>query len=110
MRILLGTVVGMLGGLVVATMGAWKDCLYEKFELRKFFRSPLIGAIAGTTIYIIYPHLPLVPLFGTSIAFERLIVELWKSCLRKQPGKFKRENRDNNWLLERLAQVTRIWR
>lgn len=97
-----GMFLGFLGGTIVAMMGAWKDTLYEDFEVSKLMRSPLIGTVTGGLIAGTYPKLPGPVLLASSIAFERLSVEAWKAAIRKPPGKFARENRDTGWLLERL--------
>lgn len=98
-----GMFLGFLGGMAVAIMGAWKDTLYEDFQLSKLMRSPLIGTVTGGLIAGTYPSLPGPILLTSSIACERLAVEGWKAVIRKLPGKFARENRDTNWLPERLG-------
>ncbi len=95
-------------GLLIASLGAWKDTLWEPFVPRKFIRSPIITAFWGWVISNI-------PLFHGShwllmamaaVTMERLTVETWKALFRKMPGKFKRKKmRDTGWLPERMVQI-----
>ena len=100
-----GVLCGIVGGFIVALGGSYKDTLYEGFFWLRFFRSPVIGMFTGFIVGLVYPDLPLVALFGTSIAFERLCVETWKAVIRKKPGKFEMEGRDNEWLRIRFGRL-----
>ncbi len=98
-----GFQLGLLGGLIVACLGSWKDTLFEPFEWKKFIRSPLIGAISGGIVGDQYPDSPGLLIFGTAITLERLTVETWKAIIRKPPGKFVNPERDTGWLAKRLS-------
>lgn len=104
MDILRGMLFGLIGGLIIAITGAWKDTLFERFEVRKFIRSPIIAMIVGIIIVCIYPELPNLALLASSVGLERLVEEVWKGIIRKSPSKFKRNNRDTSWMRERLTK------
>lgn len=94
---------GLLG-LSEALLGAWKDTLFEPFELTKFVRSPIVVMLWALIIGLWWfpgDHWFLVG--ASAMALERLSVETWKAMLRRPPGKFARSGRDNGWLSERLA-------
>lgn len=101
-----GAVLGMFTGIVVAAVGAWKDCLYEDFEMSKFVRTPLVAMLTGALAGSRYPTLPNVPLASVAIVGERIVWEGYKAILRKQPSKFNRTGRDSGWLLERMGRDT----
>ncbi|MBI2085173.1 MAG: hypothetical protein HYT71_01530 [Candidatus Aenigmarchaeota archaeon] len=95
-------------GLLIASLGAWKDTLWEPFILRKFFRSPIITTFWGWVISNISffqgSHWLLMAM--AAVTMERLTVETWKALFRKMPGKFKRKKiRDTLWLPERINQI-----
>jgi len=92
----------ILAGLVVAICGAWKDTLFEPFELRKFFRSPLVVALWSLILFCFYRREPSLLLILSACALERLSVEGWKGIIRKPPGKFAHPQRDTRWLSKRL--------
>jgi len=87
-----GAVIGGLAGLAVAIGGAIKDAPYEGFEVKKFIRSPIIGAIAGAILYSKFPDLHPAVGFTSVIGIERIVVEMYKliRALRKEyvPMKF----------------------
>lgn len=101
--IMKGAMLGVLSGLVIAGVGAWKDTLYEPFEFSKFMRSPVICGIAGAIVGGVAPNLGAIPMASTAIVMERITVEGWKALGRKPPGKFKMEGRDSGWLYRRLS-------
>jgi len=95
-------ILSIAAGFLVASCGAWKDTLFEPFELRKFFRSPLLVALWALVLFCSYPTRPGVLLVLSACALERLSVEGWKAIIRKPPGKFARPQRDTRWLFKRL--------
>jgi hypothetical protein len=94
--------VGFVPGLLTAIGGAWKDTLYEPFELTKFFRSPTICMFGFIVLWGFYGWDHWVLSMMSASTIERLIVEGWKAIIRHPPGKFQREGRDSGWLKERL--------
>lgn len=79
--------IGAFAGLLVAIGGAIKDTPYEGFDLKKFIRSPLIGAVEAPIIGAIFDH-PNPVLIGLStIATERLTVETYK-VIRANQGRY----------------------
>jgi len=98
-----GALLGLVMGIVVASVGAWKDCLYEPFSWEKFVRTPIIATATGAIAGNYYPALPNVPLACVAIVGERIVWEGHKAIMRDQPGKFARDGRDSGWLNERLG-------
>ena len=96
-------ILGFVLGTWVAVMGAWKDTLFEPFEIRKFFRSPLIVAAWAFILGLICHGQSFVLIALAAISLERLSVESWKALIRKPPSKFARETKDRGWLLDRLG-------
>ena len=82
-----GIVYGFIAGLLVAIGGAIKDAPYEGFDIKKFIRSPLIGAGVGYLIDRAYPNTPEPLLLLSSIAGERIVVETYK-VIRAMAGKY----------------------
>ena len=87
---------GFLPGLVTSCIGAYKDTLYEEFEIKKFFRSTIITFLWYIVINYIYPKEPV----------------LYKAIHKPAPGKFKNctcENgkcivhKDRGWILDRVS-------
>lgn len=85
--------IGFTSGLLVAIGGSIKDARYEGFEVRKFVRSPIIGAVEAPVIGHAFkePHPVLLGL--ATIACERITVEAYKLLRASQgeyvPGKFE---------------------
>lgn len=82
-----GLWIGAIAGILVGLAGARKDAPYEGFKMNTFFRSPVVGAIAG----VIVSHSiksDKKGLFLGSIAVERMIVEGYKLMRAQKPGKF----------------------
>ena len=95
-------------GILIASLGAWKDTLWEPFAPRKFVRSPIITTFWGWVIsnisFFSGSHWLLMAM--SAVTMERLTVETWKALFRKMPGKFKRRKiRDTCWLPERIEQA-----
>ncbi|MBI2617606.1 hypothetical protein HYW55_05725 [Candidatus Gottesmanbacteria bacterium] len=83
-----GVLIGLITGLITGFGGAYKDGFFEGFQIRKFFRSPIIGALSG---YLL-SYLTAEPLFLllSSWGLERMIVEFYKGFVKAKyvPGKF----------------------
>lgn len=84
-----GVFIGLLIGILTGIGGAYKDGFFEGFDIRKFFRSPTIGAVSGFLLSFITDH-P-VFLFLASSGLERMVVEFYKGFIKAKyvPGKFK---------------------
>jgi len=83
-----GMLVGLIAGLGTASGGGYKDGFFEGFYIRKFFRSPIIGALSGL-ILVFFTNSPYL-LFFSSIGLERMVVECYKGFFKPKyfPGKF----------------------
>jgi hypothetical protein len=82
-----GLIIGTIAGILVALAGARKDSPYEGFKIKTFFRSPIVGAIAGVIVaYSVKSDKK--GLFLGSIAVERMIVEGYKLLRAQKAGKF----------------------
>lgn len=79
---LAGLLVGIAGGLLVATGGALKDSQFEGFLPLKFLRSPAAGALTGMLMIRFSTHWFLVSL--ATVGSERVVVELYKTFLKRQ--------------------------
>jgi hypothetical protein len=82
-------VIGAIAGLHVSTWGMYKDAIHEGFTWPKYFRSVLIGAVAGLVLKWLLPldvsrPAGWVVFFGLVYAVERLLLELWKSFVREE--------------------------
>lgn len=93
---------GFLVGFFIAITGSWKDTLFEKFEILKFFRSPIITELWYLILLQRYAGRPLLLILLSSAAAERLTVEAYKAIRRQPPGKFQSATKDRGWLLDRL--------
>ena len=98
---------GFFVGLVTASCGAWKDTLFESFELHKFFRSPVIAECMY--LILLYFYFDLAKHFYTLLlvllaaaSLERVAVEGYKAIIRQPPGKFRSPTKDRGWLRDRL--------
>lgn len=96
-----GAVIGFLGGLTVAILGAVKDTTYEPFEMRKFIRSPVIGTVWGAVGNSVFKEPNKFLLYTFSISMERLTTETWKATTQQMPGKFKSPTLDKGWIYKR---------
>lgn len=81
--------VGFVGGLFIGISGGLiKDVPYEKFNLGKFLRSPLIGLIWGAIFSFLTNNYG--QIFIASLGMERMTIEFYKTFIRnKSPGKFR---------------------
>lgn len=82
-----GAIIGVIAGLVVAWGGSTKDAPYEGFNMRTFFRSPIIGGIVGGILNTIFKADKPMLFLGT-IGGERAVVEGYKIIRVQKPGKF----------------------
>jgi len=88
MRIhLLNILAGLLAGLLCYLGGALKDSPYEGFYPLKFFRSIVVGALAGV-VSCWFTADPLLA-FCFSGYLERVSVEGYKIVRAQKPGKFE---------------------
>jgi hypothetical protein len=71
---------GSLMGLALAIGGGYKDGSVTRFELRKFVRSPINGAIGGVIVAAHTAGLPF--LVAGAIACERMLTELFFKVMR----------------------------
>jgi len=95
---------GLLVGCFIAVTGSWKDTLFEKFEIVKFFRSPIVTQIWYILLLYLYNGRPLLLILLSSAALERITVEGYKALRRQPPGKFQSPTKDRGWLLKRLKR------
>jgi len=93
---------GLFVGCFIAITGSWKDTLFEKFEIVKFFRSPIITQLWYLLLLHHYKGRPLLLILLASAALERLTVEGYKAVRRQPPGKFQSITKDRGWLRDRL--------
>ena len=103
---------GLLPGFITASTGAYKDTLFEPFELIKFFRSPIVCFLWYIVIDKQYPTEPVLLKLGLASTLERISVETWKAIYRPEPGKFKscqcvlgecQLQKDRGWFLQRIG-------
>ncbi|MBR9990443.1 MAG: hypothetical protein KFH98_11850 [Gemmatimonadetes bacterium] len=81
-------IAGSLGGWFSAVGGAWKDAPIEGFETLKFFRSPVLSALATVLISLFTRNLALAALAG--LGFTIATLETYKTFgfPSKPRGKF----------------------
>lgn len=91
-------------GIVVATIGAWKDMQWEPFSFKTYIRSPILCLLWSIPLVLYFQTERTILIALAAISMERLTVELWKGLLRKMPSKFKSENRDTQWVKERIRR------
>jgi hypothetical protein len=89
MTILLAASIGLLAGLHAATWGMYKDAPHEGFSVRKYLRSPLLGALLGVLVQGVSGVEPrsgidVVVLFGAIYAVERALAEIYKTFIRNE--------------------------
>lgn len=87
--ILKGFLIGLSGGVLTAIGGGYKDGFFEGFDLLKFWRSPIIGSLAG--VFLASKTQNSLFILLASMGYERMIVEFHKGFLKSGyvPGKFK---------------------
>lgn len=94
--------IGLLAGFLIALGGGYKDGFFEGFDHLKFFRSPIITALAALFLSTKTSN-PLL-LFFASMGLERMIVEFYKGFIKAGyvPGKFKTNKpRYTEWVTKR---------
>ena len=85
----LAAVIGVLSGTHTAIWGMYKDSIHEGFEVSRFARSIIVGAVVALAIqWTLQLALPrasaILVLFGLAYAAERGIVEVWKTFVREE--------------------------
>ncbi|OGD72472.1 hypothetical protein A2703_01860 [Candidatus Collierbacteria bacterium RIFCSPHIGHO2_01_FULL_50_25] len=86
-RFFIGMMLGFIAGLCEAVGGMWKDAPFEGFEPLKFFRSPVVGTIAGSILFLFQTNLGvgMLATFGA----DRMLIETYKTfILRRRNGRF----------------------
>ena len=98
-------ILGFFMGFFIAITGSWKDTLFEKFEIVKFFRSPIVTQAWYLILLYAYRGNSIVLIVLASAALERVTVEGYKALRRQPPGKFQRDTKDRGWLRDRLSRT-----
>ncbi len=93
---------GFFLGFVIAITGAWKDTLFEKFKIIKFFRSPLLTEFWYLVLILSLPGQSIILILLSSATLERFTTEIYKAVRRQPPGKFKNKTKDSGWIFERV--------
>jgi hypothetical protein len=80
---------GLLAGLHTATWGMYKDAPHEGFTWKRYFRSPIVGAVMAIIAWVVArPALDspgrLIAFFGVCYVLERGAIEFWKTFLRNE--------------------------
>ena len=79
------TTVSIASGLFTASWGAYKDAPYERFNRRSFWRSVLFSVgIAGVLRAMSIAPLGAFRLFFVVMGVERLAIEIYKPCFRRE--------------------------
>lgn len=83
----IAVLIGVAAGLHTSTWGMYKDAPHEGFAWPKFFRSTLVGGLAGFALqYFLHLELSqpanMAVFFGGCYVLERALVEFWKTFLR----------------------------
>jgi hypothetical protein len=82
--------VSILSGLFTATWGAFKDAPYERFSHRSFWRSLGFSLAILVVLFAIGPlraeieQLQLVEVFFLVMGLERIAIEIYKPCFRRE--------------------------
>jgi len=83
-----GPIFGLVGGVLMAIGGSFRDATVEGFKIKTFLRSPVLGVIWGSVIGLFTSHIGLI-LYG-AIGGERLTSEFYKTFIVKRAhGKLK---------------------
>jgi len=93
---------GFFVGFIIAITGAWKDTLFEKFNIVKFFRSPLLTEFWYLVLLLSLPGQSIVLIMLSAATLERFTTEIYKAVRRQPPGKFKNKHKDSGWVFERV--------
>ena len=80
--ILKGLIVGFFSTLIVAIGGGVKDAQFEGFDIKKFFRSPIVGMFTGVFL-ILFTQEPIL-LVLSNIGLERIAVECYKTFITRR--------------------------
>lgn len=89
MNILIAALIGLLAGAHAATWGMYKDCPYEGFTYRKYFRSILLSGFVALVIYLLISldltsASSMIILFGLTYVTERALGEFYKTFIREE--------------------------
>ena len=91
-------------GIVIATLGAWKDTQWEPFSFKTYLRSPLLCFLWSIPLVFYFHAQSPILIALSAVSMERLTVEFWKGIFRKMPSKFKSEFRDTQWVKRRVRK------
>ena len=80
--ILKGIIIGFFAPMTIAIGGGVKDSQFEGFDIKKFFRTPLVGIFAGTFL-LIFTEEPVLLVMST-IGLERTLVECYKTFITRR--------------------------
>ena len=82
--------ISMASGLFTAAWGTYKDAPYERFSHRSFWRSLAFSVAILAVLYAIgalrdrVAHLALVQVFFLVMGVERIAIEIYKPCFRRE--------------------------
>jgi hypothetical protein len=87
--LILPVCIGFAAGLNAACWGVYKDCMYEEFRKRSFFRGVIIGALLGPALYYYFEYADVTALnlgvfLAVVVAFERAVTEFWKLFIPRE--------------------------
>lgn len=80
--ILKGIIIGFFSTFIVATGGGIKDAQFEGFNIKKFFRSPIVGMFTG--VFLIHFTQEPILLVLSNIGLERIVVECYKTFITRR--------------------------
>ncbi|MFA6000020.1 MAG: hypothetical protein WC783_03530 [Candidatus Paceibacterota bacterium] len=85
-------------GIFIALGGMLKDAPFEGFDSVKFFRSPIVAIIIGTSLLILFPTISGKYFLLATAGGERIISEFYKKIFRGRiPGKFQQKEFNKTW-------------
>ena len=92
MNILIFGLIGAMSGLFSSCWGAYKDSLFEEFQLKRYFRSVLFGFVLGLALSALLEFkgitgVNLGVFFMMVVTLERLATESLKAFIRKEDQK-----------------------
>src|SRR5215470_3694960 len=115
---IIGIAISVVSGLFTAAWGAYKDAPIEGFHARSFWRSVVFSvgtfAIAWTALDDRVAHLYSFQLFFFVMGVERIAIEIYKPCFRRedqgrylipQDGSFLGYRVEARWLLVSIGAV-----